>query len=431
MMFLYTAIMTIIAICILPFAGIAALFGRTYLWRRFRLPAGIPEDGSPRVWIHAASVGEAVIAFSLAVEIRNRYSGSRIFVSTATETGRENVLRLNDRKGGSIVDTAFLAPVDHPLVTGRFVEAVKPSLLVLVETELWPWLIESHSRRGVPVAIINGKLGRSAFRRYMMFRKTLRRILSHVALICVQSRTFSKRFAMLGMPPERLHVLGNVKFDGLPEASDYDCAGIRRAFGIPETASVFVAGSTRPGEEKILAAAFAAVLGRRGDAVMVVAPRHLSRIAEVEAVLAEAGLSYRKRSDGAPPDDGGVSVLILDTMGELLRLFAAADVAFVGGSLSDFGGHNPLEPAALGVPVLFGPYMEQTGSKELLNKGAAALVHDEGELTEELVSLFGGGKRHRSMAEAGPAVVRRFKGTLAGSLSVMERMDLIRHSPVR
>jgi len=431
MMLLYTLIMSLVSICALPFAGIAAFFGRTYLWRRFRLPAGIPEGGYPRVWIHAASVGEAGIAFSLAVEIRKRYPGSRIFVSTVTETGRENVLRMNDREGGAIVDTAFLAPIDHPLVTGRFVDAVKPSLLVLVETELWPWLIESHGSRGIPVAVINGKLSRRAFRRYMMFRRILRRILSHVALICVQSRTFSKRFAMLGVPPERLHVLGNVKFDGLPEASDYDRAGIRSAFGIPETARVFVAGSTRPGEEAVLAAAFAVVLDRRDDAMMIIAPRHLARLAEVEAVLAEAGLSYRKRSDGDPRGGDGVQVMILDTMGELLQVFAAADVAFVGGSLSDFGGHNPLEPAALGVPVLFGPYMEQTGSKELLGKGAAALVHDEGELVEELVTLLGGGERHRSMAEAGPAVVRRFKGTLSRSLSVMERMGLIRNSSAR
>ncbi len=422
MLFLYTCAMTVLSLVVLPAAGIAALFGKTYLWRRFRLPGDIPAGGDRRIWIHAASVGEAGIAFSLAAEMRARFPGCRIFVSTATESGRGNILRMNASADIPIVDTAFLAPVDQPFVTGRFVRSLAPTVLVLVETELWPWLILSNGRRGIPVAIVNGKLGKRGFRRYMIFRKGLTEALSHIRLVCAQSRSFSKRFAMLGIPPQRLHVLGNVKFDGLPDRTAFDRDVIRRKYGIPSGTPLFTAGSTRPGEEEILAGGFSRVLNKLPSAVMVVAPRHLNRLPEVESVLRSSGLSYRKRSDETGGDE---AVLVLDTMGELLEMFAASDVAFVGGSLSDFGGHNPLEPAALGVPVLFGPYMEQTGAKELLSDRAARLVHDEDDLAETLNHLLPGGDTHAAMSDAGPKVVRRFTGTLSRTLTAMSRAGIV------
>ena len=425
MIALYTILMSIVLAVVYPVALAGKFLGWTYLWERLHCPSNIPRDDTDRIWIHAASVGEAGIAFSMACEIKKKFPGTHIFISTITTTGLESVLRLNETHGGNMVKSAFLAPFDHPLITGKFVRKIKPDSLILVETELWPWLIQSMCRKNIPVTVINGKLSKRAFRRYMIIRGGIGKITGKISLFCVQSRTFAKRYGMLGVPQKRLEIIGNVKFDGLPEPSDYDAGQIRSEFGIPEKARVFVAGSTRPGEEEVLAGSFLDVLAEFPDAVMMLTPRHLNRVSEVEKVLKDAGLQYVKRSTGEKMANTVKKVLILDTMGELIRAFVCADAAFVGGSLSDFGGHNPLEPAALGIPVLFGPYMEQTGSKELLSDGAAVLVHDRDEITKTINSIFKDSEKSSRMADAGPAVVKRFKGTLARTLQCMENRHLI------
>jgi len=220
-------------------------------------------------------------------------------------------------------------------------------------------------------------------------------------------------------------VLGNIKFDSLPDSSQFKPPIIRATLGIPHTARVFVAGSTRPGEEEILARAFVEIRTRYPETLLVAAPRHLNRVSDVQKIFAEADLPSVKRSSGEKISETGSPVLLLDTMGELLGAFACADAAFVGGSLRDYGGHNPMEPAALGIPILFGPYMEQTGAKELLSGGAAALVHDEHELADTVCALFENAELHRSMAEAGPKVVERFTGILARTIRCMEARHLL------
>jgi len=426
MMWVYTLLMTIILAAVYPAAFVLAVFGKPSLWRRVYLPVS-PEDGTgeKRFWIHAASVGEAGIAFSLAREMKRRFPDSRIYVSTVTATGLDRIRKLGASEDGTPVDRAFLAPLDHPFVTGSFVRRLKPSSLILVETELWPSLITSIHRRGIPITIVNGKIGKRAFRRYMLVRKWMGELVGKISLVCAQSRSYARRFRLLGVPRDRVEIIGNVKFDGLPDPYDYDGGRIRRELNIPEKAKVFVAGSTRPGEEEILVRAFGKVLDAVPEAVMVLAPRHLNRLHEVEKTILAAGMDFVKMSLGDGVGDTGRKVMLLDTMGELVRIFACADAAFVGGSLIDFGGHNPLEPAALGVPVIFGQFMEQTGSKELLSDGAAILVHDADELVSALISIFADGERHRSMSRAGPAVVRRFRGTLARTVQSMESRGLL------
>jgi len=426
MMGIYTFLMTIILVAVYPAALVLAVLGKPHLWRRMYLP-GPPEDGGEgkRVWIHAASVGEAGIAFSLAREIKRRFPGSRIYVSTITTSGLDRIKRLGVSDGDTPVDRAFLAPFDHPFITGSFIRRLKPSSFILVETELWPWLITSIHRREIPISIVNGKISKRAFRRYMLVRKWVGELVGKISLVCVQSRSYARRFRLLGVSRDRIEIIGNVKFDGLPGPDDYDGGRIRCELNIPEKAKVFVAGSTRPGEEEILLRAFGKVLGAVPEAVMVLAPRHLNRLPEVEKTIRAAGMDFVKRSLGHGIGDTGRKVMIVDTMGELVRIFACADAAFVGGSLSDFGGHNPLEPAALGVPVIFGQFMEQTGSKELLSDGAAILVHDEDELASALISIFSGDERHRRMSHAGPTVVRRFRGTLSRTVQTMENRGLL------
>lgn len=422
---LYTLLMSVVLVLIYPAAWILSCFGRIKAWERFHVTLKIHQAYSERVWIHAASVGEAGIAFSMAGEIKRKHPKAVIYISTITSTGLDRVRALNETQGECTVEGTFFAPFDHPVITSKFVRTIKPSAFILVETELWPWLIRSLHRKNIPISIINGKLSRRSFRRYMLISGTIKNIAGKVSLYCVQSRTFAKRYRLLGVPQERIEIIGNVKFDGLPEKSEFNVREQRRYFRIPDGVKVFTAGSTRPGEEEIIARSFDQVLGEYPDAFMVIAPRHLNRITEVEKIIADAGFLYAKRTDEEGISGTEEKVLILDTLGELIRAFACADAAFVGGSLSDFSGHNPLEPAALGVPVIFGPYMEQTGSKELLSEGAAVLVHDEFELAEMILRIFEGGEKSRIMSQAGPTVVRRFKGTLARTLQCMENRKLI------
>ena len=425
MMLLYTIISSLILVVAYPVSWIGALLGRSYLYRRLKPPSDLPRDRAERIWIHAASVGESVIAVSMAGEIKRRKPSALIFISTSTSSGLERIRSIRSASNGAPVDGSFLAPFDHPFITGNFIKHVKPTLFMLVETEIWPALIQSMHDNGIPVAIINGKMSRRSFRRYATFRFALREMLGMISLICVQSRSYARRFHMLGVPRERIEILGNIKFDSLPEKSDHDPVEKRTMLGIPPGAHVFVAGSTRPGEEDVLVRAFLRILQAFPDSVLVCAPRHLNRIDEVERIFSEAGLASMKRSSGELFDASRFNVFILATMGELIDAYACADVAFVGGSLRDFGGHNPMEPAALGVPVLFGPYMEQIGSKELLAHGAAELVHDEEDIAMTVNRLFADHDRSRRMAAAGLEVVGRFKGTLARTLRLIENHRLL------
>lgn len=421
---LYTLVMTFALAVVYPLSLLLALFGKSSLRARLTPPQSLSGEGAPRVWIHAASVGEAGIAFSMAAEIRKKKPGSFICVSTTTSTGLDRI-RYLQKSNERMADCSFLAPFDHPLIVRRFIEKTNPSTFILVETEIWPALLAAIQRRGVPVTIINGKLGSRSFRRYNLFRFAIQTLLSNISLVCVQSRSFARRFHWLGVPRERIEVLGNIKFDSMPDSSQFDCPSVRRNLGLPEKAGVFVAGSTRPGEEEILTRSFRTVLEHHPGTVMVLVPRHLNRVSDVEKILSGAGLSYARRSAGEKLDEGNRPVLLLDTMGELLSAFACADAAFVGGSLRDYGGHNPMEPAALGIPVLFGPYMEQTGAKELLSGGAAILVHDETELAEALDSILSDSEMRRRMAEAGPKVIRKFRGILARTYQAMESRGVL------
>lgn len=418
-------LMSIVLAVVYPVSRFLALFGKTNFSERLIPPQNISPEGIPRIWIHAASVGEAVIAFSMAMEIRKKKPGAIIFISTTTRTGLDRIQSLEKSADENIVNISFLAPFDHPLIARRFIKKINPSAYILVETEIWPSLISVIQRRGIPVSIINGKLGHQSFHRYNLFRLALRPLMGGISLVCVQSRTFARRFHWLGVPRERIEVLGNIKFDSLPDSSQFDCTSVRKNLGLLEKAEIFTAGSTRPGEEEILVRSFQMVLNNHPGMVMVLAPRHLNRIPEVEKILNSAGLHYARRSAGERVAERNDQVLLLDTMGELLQAFACSRAAFVGGSLSDFGGHNPMEPAALGIPILFGPYMEQTGAKELLQGGAAILVHDETELAEALDSLLSDSEKRNRMAEAGPQVIRKFRGILARTFQAMEKRGVV------
>jgi len=307
-----------------------------------------PESGV--IWFHAVSVGEAEAAFPLIRAIKDRFPARTILVTATTPTGSARIREV-------LGDTArhVYLPYDLPDCVDRFIGHYRPVLAVVLETEIWPNLYRACGKRGIPLAIVNGRLSEKSARGYLRLRSLTRTSLSYVRLLAAQTVDDARRYVAIGANPESVVVAGNIKFDSELSADVQDHAKALRnmVFG---GRPIFIAGSTHPGEESQILTAFSALRGRFPALLLVLAPRHPHRIGDVVAECKKMNLATRLRSEYKPCDES-VDVFLLDTLGELRGFYAASDVAFVGGSLVPIGGHNVLEPAVAGLPVLFGPYM--------------------------------------------------------------------------
>jgi 3-deoxy-D-manno-octulosonic-acid transferase len=371
--------------------GMAERFGRVAPWAAAARP----------VWLHAVSVGEAMAAAPLVREMRARRPDVPLLVSTTTETGR------GVAEQRLPADRFIFFPLDFRGVAAAAVARLRPRLVLLTETELWPNFLAVCAARGIPVVVINGRISPRSFPRYRLVRAWFGRVLQHVSLFCVQSEDDARRLVQLGAPAGRVQVTGNMKFD-LP-AGEADPARVKAGLGLSPEARLVVAGSTHRGEEEPVLAAFRGAAATRPDLRLLLAPRHPERLDEVERLVQRAGLSPVRRSalPGAPPD-----VIVLDTVGELARLYAAAEVVFIGGSLIPHGGQNILEPAAHGRPVLHGPHMANFAQVRDLfrDAGAAREVRDAAELRQALEALLDDPARAQAMGAAGRAIVDRNRG---------------------
>lgn len=338
------------------------------------VPAPKAGDG-PCVWIHAVSVGEAALVRSMVDAIRRGRPGWRIAISTFTNTG----YRVARERYG---DTAsvFYFPLDLSFVVNRVMRRVRPDAIALVELEIWPNFLRAARRRGVPVVIVNGRMREEKVRRYAMLKwlwSPLRDPATRNAY-CVQNETYADRFRCAGFPGERVRVTGAMKYDSVAaEADPAKLAELRLAFGLREGERLWIGACTWPGEEEICLEAHRRLLKDFPDLRLILAPRHIERAEEVRRAVLSAGFACHRRSAGSPPSDAGC-VLLLDTVGELSTAYALAEAAFVGKSLTAAGGHNVLEPAALGVPVVFGPKTDNFRQETavLVEANAAKLVKD-------------------------------------------------------
>ena len=360
--------------------------------------------GAAPIWIHAASVGEIAGIVSLHQELRRNRPDSSLVVSTTTLTGLERARRtLED------ADLLFVAPLDYATIVRRVLSRVRPHTLLIAETELWPNLIELAHRWGARIGIINARMTDRGFSRYLRARGLFERILRSVDLICTQSEEDRDRFIGMGAPPDRVETIGNLKFDAL-EIEELDAEEMRREFGLPTGRRMIVGGSTREGEEEILLDAFLTLRRSFDDLLLILAPRHLTRMGELEALLRARGVTWIRRSRIGRDQTWNADVVVLDTLGELARLYAVGDVAFVGGSFLPVGGHSPMEPAAAGVPVLFGPHMEQEGAQLLLDANAACSVSDGEALCQVLARLLADPEERGRRGRAGRDAVRSARG---------------------
>ncbi len=314
------------------------------------LPAGLMQsvrrDGRPVLWIHAVSVGEVLAVSRLVQSLDAALPGYRVLVSTTTRTGQALA---RERFGRERV---FYCPLDLPWAVRAYLRALKPAMLILAETEFWPNLLSGCFRRGIPVAVVNARISDRSWPRYWRLRSLWRRWLSQLAAVLAQSETDAERLEALGCAPERTAVSGNLKFDVRAAEEAEATTLLRDALG---EMRLVVAGSTLEGEEERLLAAWAVLERDHAGLALVLAPRHPERFEAVAELLEAGGFAWRKRSSFGDRRLVAGEIVLLDSIGELASVYSLAAVAFVGGSLFAAGGHNPLEPAQFGVPIVMGP----------------------------------------------------------------------------
>jgi 3-deoxy-D-manno-octulosonic-acid transferase len=372
-------------------------------WARFGFGSARAGGG---VWVHAVSVGEVQVAAILVQALRERQHALEVTLTCATPTGRVRARALLPG-----IEVRY-APYDLPGCIRRALARLRPRLLILIETELWPNLLAEAMRAGVPVLIASARLSERSRRLYRRLPSLMRPALAANVWVGAQSAADQERFAAIGVPPQRLAVVGNIKFDRVLPADIHERGAQWRTY-YAGTRPVWVAGSTHPDEEPTVLEAHRRLREHHPTALLVLAPRHPARFAAAAAAIAAMGFRYARRSGIG--SDGPPDVLLLDSIGELLEFYAAADVAFVGGSLVPVGGHNLLEPAALGLPVVTGP--EQFNSPDvaraLAAQGALITVRDADELSAALVALFGDPDRRAIKGDAARLAMDAHRGALS------------------
>jgi 3-deoxy-D-manno-octulosonic-acid transferase len=382
------------------------------------LPVSLNLDGDDSIWVHAVSVGEVLAARSLIAELRRRYPRLRLFVSTTTLAGQQLA-----RRSVSEIDGVFYFPFDWTFSVRRTLDRVQPRLFVMIETEIWPNLLRECRRRRIATVLVNGRISYRSFPRYRLIRPFFRRVLADVDRFCVQGDEAARRLISLGADPARITITGSLKFDAL-EVIPTPGRGrerVLRFFRMSANRPVLVAGSTLRGEEEAVVRAFNRLRTGGSSALLVIAARHPERFGEVERLCRQEGLSTLRRTELPIDAEPRADAVILDTIGELAEVYQIATVVFVGGSLVRAGGHNILEPAVFGKPIVFGPHMENFAeiADAFLANDAALQVRSDRELEAAILSLMGDPVRRARLGAAARALVDANRGAKDKTLAVI------------
>lgn len=371
---------------------------------------GLPVSPQGRrvIWVHAVSVGEVMAALPLLQAIRERFPQYYLLLTTLTPTGNATARQ----QLGKLVDAVGYLPIDLPFAIGRALRRVRPDALIIMETELWPNLLMTAYRRGVRTLIANGRLSDRSLPTYRRFRWFFTQVLRCIDAICVQSEEDARRFCSIGAPPDRVHVAGNTKFDqAAVGAQDVDASALRQDLGLPDGAPVLVIGSSRaPEEEAVIATAYRRLRERFPHLCIVWAPRHVERADAIVELLQQEGFRPWRRTQGTP--DTPQEQIVLDTFGELGKVYAVCDVAIIGGSFVPLGGQNLLQPLAHGKPVVHGPCMNNFRDVAALAKeaGVAWVAQDAGELVQRVTDLLENEPLREEVARRAQALVREQQG---------------------
>jgi 3-deoxy-D-manno-octulosonic-acid transferase len=387
-----------------------------------RLPDTLKSDGRETIWFHSCSVGETLSLQTLVGTLRKYFPEMRFVFSTITQTGQQIAIRSFADYGKG---NTFYFPIDFAFISRRVLDWIRPAMLVIVDTEIWPNTVNQARRRGIPVVLINGRISASSFRYYRWARPILRRVFQNYKLLMMQSEEDANRILQIGAPAEKVLITGNIKFDcdmaGIP--SEEEVAGnLIKAFDLGDNnTSLIVAGSTHPEEEQILLDAFRGI--RRSpelkDTRLLLAPRHPERFDAIAQLAAANGFRVRRRTDGANGSKNP-DVLLLDTMGELSAAYRFATLVFVGGTLIRRGGHSIMEPARYSKPIVIGPYMEnfRRVAEEFRAYGGirqiAAGEENKSQQVQQLMEVFSellhNAQERESLGAAAYAILERNRG---------------------
>ena len=389
-----------------------------FAWRLPDAPKSSP------IWIHAVSVGEAVAASPIVEHLRERYPATPILFSTTTATG---AIATESRFGDSIVHVLF--PYDIPSVVSKFMSHYSPQMLILMETELWPNLLRQCAHREIPVVLANARLSQKSASRYKYIAFHARQMLTNISWLGAQTTEDRERFIDLGADPRSVYVTGSVKFDvQLPPSASEAGQALRRFFGVNRT--VLIAGSTREGEEEILLKAFAKAANNHPGLLLLIAPRHPERFERVHDLCRRLNFHTVKHS-AANNYNEQIEVYVIDSIGELPKFYAASDIAFVGGSMVPRGGHNVLEPAALGVPVIVGPHTQNFSEivNQLYEANALYIARDSGSLEHVTERLLDDSNLRDKAGAAGKNFVAQNKGATVKIVRIVDKMLRTEGSP--
>ncbi len=369
------------------------------------------------VWIHAVSVGEAMAVKNLAEALRREFSGVKFVISTVTPTG--NTIARNIARDG---DAVLYLPLDFSFIVNKVITRINPRLFIIVETELWPNLISCLSQKKIPVIVVNGRISDASYKGYRSLKFLLASFLNKVTLFCVQSRRDAERFADIGVDNTIIKVAGNMKFDREEPSVLLEKQGqdYRLRLGLSSREKFLVAGSTHPGEEEELLRVYTRLMALFPGLRLLLAPRHPERAAEVEKIIVSFGLCPRRfsRLTDKQPSFNARTIMVLDTIGDLVSVYRAADIVFVGGSLIPRGGHNILEPAVLGKAVLFGPHMFNFRdiTDLFLSNDSAISVRDAAGLQESITRLLNDPGQLIQLGRRAQELIEKQRGATAATV---------------
>ena len=433
MYFLYSLLLTVGFVVLLPRFAIDALRTRKYVTglgqRLGNLPV-LPASDQPLIWLHCVSVGETEAARPLVRALRERFPSYRLAVSTTTVTGQQVAQRIFRQD----VAAVFYFPIDWAWTVRRVLRTLQPSAILIMETELWPNLLRTCRSQSIPVALVNGRISATSFPRYKMIRMFTSRMLNNLSIAIMQSERDVTRIRELGMASDRTLSSGNLKFD-IANSAGSDAAvssDIRGRFGLTESESLIVAASTHWPEEQVLIDAFKRVnqSEHHKRVRLLIAPRHPERFNEVAELIAASGLSWARRTTSPGKDDATCDVILLDSIGELRAVFPLADIAFIGGSIASHGGHNVLEPAVEGVCVITGPHTDNFAAiiKAFLREGAlvqlgeVAISDAASQLAITIRELLKDESRRREIGQRALAVCDHNRGATDRTMQILARL---------
>ncbi len=372
------------------------------------------ENPAETAWFHGASVGEVNGLEPLLKKFASEFPHLKIVVSTTSETGKERVEQMGY--------AAALLPFDYPQAVARVLSRIKPAIIVVSETEIWPSLFLEANKRNVPVVLVNSRISDYSWPYYKLLKYFLRQILSGVSFVAAQSKVDADRYLELGVAEQKVSVGGSTKYDrsqGVDKSDVKKLTSLKKEYGFDTKSKIFVAGSVRPGEDEIVVRAFIRAREELPELGLLIAPRHPEKFNDVADILSKNELSFIRRSmTGSSVAESSTDVLLLDKMGELNAAYSVGDLAFVGATLVDIGGHNPLEPAAASLPILIGPHYSNIKREVSLlqDSGALVIVENERELASQIVQQLGDPKTLQASSEA---AFKTWQGTRGATNRVM------------